>query len=1314
MTDQVTYQVSLPDRNEHITMFPDDTIETVRMRIGVALRMHPDRLRIYVQADLPEDYYSKDSRRWELLFLRMSPEGKTIKRPSLQLLAAHTDPAWSIEAESVDKSEWMLLNPKRDSSFIELRMLGTTEDNSWILPLDNTTEPPFLPPAARVAIESKSIFSSMHPYKVKGFKIFPYADGLKPTLELIYYPLLRSGSAALVPEEIARAISREDELLVALVGRDSPAPTRQTVLRARWKIPLVDTDLGQAPRNRFEQIFYGTTVDKSTPALTFFGNRQEQSRHKFYSENPNNKTPAVDLRVWQYWWNANKPTKNKPSVLFFRGNARFSYDRITINATEITVSAHRLEDSDENLNSLQEQLLKWLKSIDGLKPFVEDTDLDVSRWEIQDVSFSLKYSKELKEGDFRRFGCLRGIYEVVDHDKLLFKLLRADQTDVGFNPVELRVIQLLKDNEAVGSSEIAEMLNIDESEADSTLTRVREQLEDNPDLLDKQYSNLPTFKFTATQAIVTYAIDASRVIKYVNILREILLNPESDDLNDVCPSRMETVESAKAESAPVAIAAMSDEGDSFLDDLLGEIAESNKVAAPAVVVESAPPKSAKKVAAKGSQKTLANYFLTQLRDFDPQTYDPDDPQILRKCDKPRQPIILTPADMSRLESGEYDPRSKGSAFVLDVNDPDGHVICPQYWCTHDRIPLTEEQLGDDKACPVCGGKVRSNDKAIEKTQDVTEYPVIQRDASIVYPGYVKYKSKKNDRPVPCCFTTAQTTKVSVPKPAVTPAAEAFYVLGETKSKLGPLRLGYIPRIVGRSIGIPINYKQTIENGNRIQGGQSGFYRVGVGHASETLPNILQFTGSIKPPIQNVDVTMRCSFFRTWRGADEDADESIVPSNYKYREQIARRIASIDNAFKNKMLTPLEELEYSAIALDCQMFVLYPSTEDVQLGCFMGIGAVRSVNRAIVVMMGEGGDPEYIAHVARITTTPQIIANLYKTQLFPATILKKLTEMRLKACMTDMPTIDTVMSLAISLPALKTRIPEMKVVLDPYGRAQAVFVPELVLLPFKPTSQVPTFLVDRISGYSDISTDQLPYKADMIAFLSESAKVHAGFKYMHDVGNQNGAVVELITASGLRIPVQSEEHIKDTSEITETIRENGEGAIVWGEPDAKSEKESRSITYEAEIFEFLLYQLAYDISNGEEYHVLRNQLSKTRPTIAEVGPLLREWMDNTLTFAEADNPPKFVRKMRTPCSNDDCSGSLCAWSGSSCKVKVNKVRPSLERSKLEKRLVSTLVSNEKIRDIVWQNKASPFFSSVLYLELPTELVLSDADVSKRLR
>jgi len=47
-------------------------------------------------------------------------------------------------------------------------------------------------------------------------------------------------------------------------------------------------------------------------------------------------------------------------------------------------------------------------------------------------------------------------------------------------------------------------------------------------------------------------------------------------------------------------------------------------------------------------------------------------------------------------------------------------------------------------------------------------------------------------------------------------------------------------------------------------------------------------------------------------------------------------------------------------------------------------------------------------------------------------------------------------------------------------------------------------------------------------------------------------------------------------------------------------------------------------------------------------------------------------------------------------------------------VSTLASNDKIRGIVFNHRVSPFFSSVLYLEMPSEVILSDKDISNQLK
>jgi hypothetical protein len=144
---------------------------------------------------------------------------------------------------------------------------------------------------------------------------------------------------------------------------------------------------------------------------------------------------------------------------------------------------------------------------------------------------------------------------------------------------------------------------------------------------------------------------------------------------------------------------------------------------------------------------------------------------------------------------------------------------------------------------------------------------------------------------------------------------------------------------------------------------------------------------------------------------------------------------------------------------------------------------------------------------------------------------------------------------------------------------------------------------------------------------------------------------------------------------------------------------------------LLYQLSYDIQNGEDYSTLRHAISNNT---SDLRPRLHEWFDDTVTFTKAEDPPSFVQKIRSPCTEKSCDGNLCAWDGSSCRVEVKKIRPSLHYEKLLNRLYSTISSNEKIRDIVWQHRTSPFFSSILYFELPNELIISDLDITKRLR
>lgn len=1304
MSEEVTIPVlnTQTGSSTSITMFTDDTIDTIQARIGKAVGIHPDRLRIYVNGQFDGNYYSKDSRKWENLFLRMSPEGQVVQK-GIEYYQSSREPKLELAAASYDKSAWMSLDSTGETSFHELRLLGVPEERSWIFPLNNTDAPEHLPPASQVTIEIKTLFKSLHPYPIKQITVIPYTT-LVPKLEVLYYPRLRTGSPSVVPEDVLRSVERQTNLISALSDLSVPRPSHVTISQVRWKLPLVDTDFGNASRNRFEQIFYGTTLSTPVPVVSFFSSRSEQSRHKFFTDNTA-KTPHLDLRTWSYWWSATKPSKNKPALVFYRGSSRSSFDRITVNATEITISCSRTPDSKMDHIELQKDVKEFLVSIDGLAAFLNPADYEDDRWVVQDMSAIIHYSTELRDADFRRFDCLRDIYETTDQDKLVFKFLRSDQNDTGLTDNQLRVLSMLKENEFTNPDDVHDQFpDLSVEECTVLLQSVKQIVSDNPDIGERRYSVLPSFKFTAKEAAVAHAPDMRRVVGYISILRDILIHPENSELDGVCPKRMETVE---AEVATVPVTESSaDEDTDFLDGLLGELAGLSIGETSSKKEEEDTPagpkaKAAKVVRSRGAA-SLSTYFLTQLRDFNPELYSTDSPAS-KKCEKTRQPAVLRSDELARFdgELAAYDPRSDGRAKAMDVKNPDGLIICPEFWCTIDRIPLKKDQL-DDGRCPVCNGKVRSNDKAVEKTQDTTEFPVIQRDATSAFPGYVKYKAGTGSNQIPCCFTGSQEYKpvVANVQPKI---AELFYVLGDTKSRLDELRLAYVPRDVGKIAKLKLDYSTTVDAGNRIHSGNSGFFRAGVGRASETLPKIIGVSASVREPSETPDIIQRCSFFRTWKMADSDEHDKVTA-----------RVSSISKAFREKEMTPLEELEYSAMSLNCMLYVLYVG-DSISTGCFMNIGAVRDVKRAVVILVN-ADDPrsvDYLVHVSRTSTTPVYNGNIYKNP-FPKDLVASLEELRVSACVRSIPTIDK--AIVFANKTFKSRFLELKVVLDPYRRAQALFLPGTFVLPFRPTSQIPTFLAEHISGYSAIPQDQYPQKPAMVDILNHAKDVHPGYAYAHDSTDIQNNVVELVTAAGLRIPVQSADKIdQDPTEITETVHDVTEETITYAEPSDADTKLARSITYEAEIFEFLLYQLSKDIMT-DDYPDLRSVLSHPSPDVMALRPLLHEWMDDTLVFAEAEDPPEFYSKMRHSCTGspkDACTG-LCAWNGDSCKVQVKTVRKTLQKSIIENRLVSTLSSNDKIRGVVFNHRVSPFFSSVLYLEMPSEVILSDKDVSSQLK
>ena len=281
--------------------------------------------------------------------------------------------------------------------------------------------------------------------------------------------------------------------------------------------------------------------------------------------------------------------------------------------------------------------------------------------------------------------------------------------------------------------------------------------------------------------------------------------------------------------------------------------------------------------------------------------------------------------------------------------------------------------------------------------------------------------------------------------------------------------------------------------------------------------------------------------------------------------------------------------------------------------------------------------------------------------------------------------------------------DYEIILDPMGRGQALYVPTKLILPFQSTP-LPDVLQTKVSGFKEISTENLPEYSAMKTLLDTAAKISPGFAFKEDLFNTKRQKVELLLDSGLRVPikpVQAEQ--RETGEVIETIREIGESKLVFGKESEELKKEQREISYAAEVYEFLLFQLTKDIET--DYKELADALREVSPKVPTVQPLLESWFAETTFFVDIKEPKQFLSKIREPCG-DMCDGELCGWDGDTCKVKINA---GIKKEKIFHRLLSTLIENSKIRSMVLDGRTTPFFSTILYLELPHELIVTDYEL-----
>lgn len=1300
--------IDLTSKNKYnVSFFDDDSIETVRQKIGISMDIHPDRLHILIGLKLPEDYYQKDPRHWEALFERMSYNGDPITTEILtEYQLQYRTPNTSIAYSEYDRTTWMsqpdALEPlfKPTSEFTDYRIFGVEETKSFVLSLSNLSNTLVgrIPPVRIPIPENSKLFDSFYkPDEFVRFLVLPYDERVESNVG-IYFPLLRSNTPSRLTDESVRLLQKNSKMLKDLLEIETPEPTDVTIVRTRFYIPWVETDFGSAIRTRFEQIFYGITVSKETPCITYFTSKEQVSRHKFYTEDPKQKNPFVDISNWSAWWSV-KPARNIPALILFRGKSKQHYDRVTITASDMVVATYRPEGNTEKIDHIYRQVAQWIKSLDAVTPFISESDLDPSRWELQDMSILAKYSDKLEDFDLLRFNCVSSIFDIGDKTKSKFSILRTDHSNNGLSAIEVKILQMMKDGGRLTPDAVSTELSVPIQNARELISHVESKLAEDPRLGEKAFRGYPTLQVGPEHIIISSVSKLERSLKYASLLRFILSNPKSDALNAVCPKRSEKVTSetaiVPAEELEVDAALAEEYGDlfGFLEETDGAPVEEEQ---PEVQEEDTP----QRISTQQKETTTYNFLKARLQKFDPVTFDPIGSKYAKECEQKRQPIVLSDAEIKRLSGTPYDIKDGkyDESKLMDTENPDGTFLCPEYWCMKDQIPLQEEQLDKSSGeikCPVCHGKLQTR-----STDNPREYPLIKREIGFVYPGYKDYKAPRNGRPMPCCFKKPRSES------ADKKAEDKYYILNEDKS-IDPQRIAFLPKKIIDSLGLNEKY-EFFESGNvrRLMSPNKGFFRAGLGHASKNLPFFLGLKTKIPFPREAISIVLKCSFLHTWNRMGTQHLETIrneldkVPefTDDLVKDNLTRIISGIDEAYHKKELTSLEDLEYSAIALNCDVFRIY--LESATLGCMFYSPIVRPRSRGIVVLQTDD-EIDILAYTERKSRGFEFLVNIFESPFKRETytILEKL---RNESCKSKIPSYNDALTVMPQLLTL-TESDDYEIILDPYGRGQAFYVPSKFILPFQ-SVPLPNVTQTKVSGYHDITTERLPEHDKIKTLLEEAAKINVGYSFKEDLFNSKRQKVEILLESGLRIPVRPvDSELKETEEVIETTRELGESKLVFGPDSQELKEEHREISYSAEIYEFLLFQLTRDIEI--DYKEVGDSLKDVNPKVSTVEPLLRKWFDETTNFVQMTEPKQFLSKIRKPC-DESCDGELCGWDGKVCKVKIDS---KLQKEKLFHRLLSTLTSNTKIRSMVLDGRTTPFFSTILYLELPHEVILTDTEI-----
>lgn len=1346
-----------------VLFYPDDTIGRVRELVAIRWNPqsppHPDGLFIQMLVTLPEGYYSTP-KEWNDLFLRLSRDGQTVSEEALRTyLSDLRQNTVSFPVRSYTRETWDAVpetEELRRSGGKEWQILGAKIQT--VLP--RSPKDVALPTNVLPLLAIQSLYETVHPLKrfpkPSAFRVTELPTDPSDAVLRAYFPRLRPDTPPNLESSKDSILAAQEHLgkLLALAPRRPDGDYSLT--KVKWIVPLNATRFG-TPRTQFEQIFYGLTVSKETPYIAYYTAESAALRSKFYVEDPKTKIPYLDTSALRSWYDETRPSRRRPTLLLYKplkeGSTK-AFMRIAITSIDIALEVRKEKGSKGTPESMRKQVETWFRSLDAVMPFLDERDLSEDRWEQTDMSLTAKYPKEETEFDLLRFQCLQSIF---GEEGGTFRLLRTEQ---GPETVSRRIVDACQALNREGAVPTAEYLAEELSTTLEDATALLREIESGEINCDRVLRDYPTLRFSGTEVEVNFATDPDRVLRYADLLRYVLTLPNKAVV-DICPRRGEAV---GALSVVPQAPAVEEEVDTDLLELLGLSEEPAANAAPPpepvkrdrkVKVAEAQTNTASyfndRLKAFDAERFAPPYSKQCEKSNQVIVLTPEDKEAIR-AKGPYTYETAPPSEQLEIPGGtaicppywcmtdEIPLREEDL-----IPDEDGQKRCPV--CKGKVRPNDKVST---KEYPVIN-RMTSKGKR-------SPYPKFMKNLK-------SPKEKTSRENVPCCAPTLGRS-ANLTKETETAKREQreLYVLSEDVQDVTEYRVAQLSPDLATQLGVITTYDKTLDR-SRVKPGATDAFRIGLGRPSKTIRRLLRdyqtYPKDEMVPMQNKDIYEQCSFSVTVPFNDFlakptplqeleylsfDLGFSVILVNTSASPPTVRCgfRTSGRRAYTSRVLvvftsetTPsisvlgratreadLSETNYS---IDFLALLKNPETKPF----FVREKAFQLFDLVERACAGETADAStaakalyYITYVARtgLTDLKSIVDGLGQYQgymaswtdtarhtiflPFTATTEEALRKLSVPA-EHDPIRLDRVRYHEIDEKNLPTYADQLAIF---EGLANA--------------SKTPAFVAQEIRNRTQGATskDEVPPSEEQIRKDIERLAMYA---VAREHRNADGKIVEVETASGFRVPVQPTEPDPTKGPVTEvldTVRRaeskseglKGEAVLLKASPDPEGKTEKAKIDYRAEVIEFLLMTLARDLQTNE-YRALRVALSAVPVKDAEsyrtreVLPRLTQWYTAEAYADDTASSYALLSKVRTPCGQlkdkTACNNaSLCGWTGGPKKPCKVRVRSSLLKTdEVLTHLSKTLVENDKQRALVLDNRVSPFFSTVLYLEMPHEWI-----------